>query len=164
MTTSAFASAASLRLVRSCSATNCCGLVMRKDKPKPSKSDRKRERETESGLPSSQGPLVSAEEMLRKDLQTMRARRKSAPQPKKDESPLANLKSALDTLLLWDFFLVIALLGWLVIALIPHFTSKNDVLLDPWLGLWQPFIQPVLGVLMLGTIVQGTISFINSKN
>lgn len=94
----------------------------------------------------------------------MRAKRKNTAPQEERAAPLDTVKAAIDAILLWDFFLVLGLLGWLAIALVPHFAAKNDVLLDPWLGLWQPFIQPVLGVLMLGTIVQGTISFINSKN
>lgn len=103
----------------------------------------------------------SPEEMLLEDLKRIRALEKAKGKKKKSFSPLDALKSGVDRLLLFNFFLVLGLLVWLAVALIPHFASKNDVLLDPWLGLWQPFIQPALGVLMLGTIVQGTASFIN---
>lgn len=56
------------------------------------------------------------------------------------------------------FFLV-----WLVVALIPHYASHNDVLLDAWLSIWGVVIQPLLGVLMAGTIVSGTLSYVQSK-
>lgn len=92
----------------------------------------------------------------------MRAKRAAAPAAA--ASPLAGVKTVVDTLLIWNFFLIVALLAWLVVALVPHFAAKNDVLLDPWLGLWGPFIQPVLGVLMLGTIVQGTITYLASPS
>lgn len=104
---------------------------------------------------------ASTEEMLRADMEALRARRQASG----DDGPEKRtaLRAAQDFVggvLLWDFFLVVGLLVWLLVALVPHFASQNDVLLDPWLGLWSPFIQPVMGVLMLGTIVQGTISFI----
>ncbi|CDF41337.1 unnamed protein product [Chondrus crispus] len=106
---------------------------------------------------------VSAPDLLKADVERIRAKRKNAPAQKVETAPMSTVKSVVDSVLIWNFFLVLGLLGWLGIALIPHFASKNDVLLDPWLALWQPFIQPVLGVLMLGTIVQGSISYINSK-
>lgn len=106
------------------------------------------------------------EQMLFKDLERIRAKRRqsAASEKKKSGITVDAIKSAIDMALLANFFLVIALLGWLGVALIPHFAAKNDVLLDPWLGLWGVFIQPVLGVLMLGTVIQGTLSYINSRD
>lgn len=62
-----------------------------------------------------------------------------------------------------DFFVVCFFLAWLVVALVPHFAYHNEVLLDAWLSLWTLVIQPLLGVLMLGTIVAGTLSYVQSK-
>ncbi len=101
----------------------------------------------------------AADEMVRRDMEMLKQKRKVETQVE-DVKPLQSVRSAIETLLLVDFFLVVALLAWLVVALVPHFAAQNDVLLDPWLALWKPFIQPVLGVLMLGTIVQGTISYV----
>lgn len=105
-------------------------------------------------------------EMLRRDVAAFRARNK----PDEDEDAITVVsdtyelaKKIFDNFLLFDFFLVVGLLGWLVLALIPHFAAKNDVLLDPWLALWQPFIQPVLGVLMLATIGQGMLTYMFSN-
>lgn len=141
---------------------------MSKKTPKRAKPDKGEQQSQDSnestGPPPPLPQPVSAEEMLRKDLEVIRAKRKKNPPPEKKTAPLDAIKNAIDTILLWDFFLVVGLLVWLAVALVPHFAAKNDVLLDPWLGLWQPFIQPVLGFLMLGTIVQGTISFINTKD
>jgi hypothetical protein len=122
-----------------------------------------------------QGDDDESRERLRRDAQSFRARatqlRAAAAESRGDHSAdtsvgrgvLSAAKSAFDTLLVWNFFLVVILLGWLVVALVPHFAAKNDALLDPWLSLWQPFTQPVLGVLMLSTIVQGMWSFMFSK-
>lgn len=99
-------------------------------------------------------------EALRQDVAAFKARN----QPVDDAVPIVSdtyrlAKTVFDNLLLADFFLVVALLGWLVVALVPHFAAKNDALLDPWLAIWQPFIQPVLGVLMLATIGQGMLTY-----
>lgn len=99
-------------------------------------------------------------EALRQDVAAFKARNQLAD----DSVPIVSdtyrlAKTVFDNLLLADFFLVVGLLGWLVVALVPHFAMKNDALLDPWLGLWQPFIQPVLGVLMLATIGQGMLTY-----
>lgn len=144
--------------------TKVCDIAMTKKVSKRAKSDSGDQLpEPSNSFAGSPPPPVSAEEMLRKDLEVIREKRRNA-KPREDKvAPLDAVKSAIDAVLVWNFFLVLGLLGWLVVALIPHFAAKNDVLLDPWLWLWQPFIQPVLGVLMLGTVVQGTISFINSK-
>lgn len=62
-----------------------------------------------------------------------------------------------------DFFVVCFFLVWLVVALVPHYASHNEVLLDAWLSMWGVVIQPLLGVLMAGTIVSGTLSYVQSK-
>ena len=109
----------------------------------------------------------AADEMVRRDLAKLKQNQKQVQKETETDTeemkPMLSVRSAVETLLLVDFFLVVSLLAWLVVALVPHFAAQNDVLLDPWLALWKPFIQPVLGVLMLGTIVQGTISYV-SKN
>jgi hypothetical protein len=127
----------------------------------------KRMRAPEAASPSSAGlnaldPSTEAadREALRRDVEAFKSRN----QVENDgirmvDGAYSVAKTVFDNLLLADFFLVIALLGWLVVALVPHFAAKNDSLLDPWLALWQPFIQPVLGVLMLATIGQGMLTY-----
>lgn len=78
-------------------------------------------------------------------------------------STLERVGKAVSTLLVADFFVVCFFLVWLVVALIPHYASHNDVLLDAWLSIWGVVIQPLLGVLMAGTIVSGTLSYVQSK-
>lgn len=73
------------------------------------------------------------------------------------------VRRVVDTILIWDFFLVIILLLCLGIAVVPHFANHDDRLLNLWLSLWQPFIQPVLNVLMLGALAQGALGFIVPK-
>eukprot|EP00177_Eucheuma_denticulatum_P002648 GFKZ01004745.1.p1 GENE.GFKZ01004745.1~~GFKZ01004745.1.p1 ORF type:complete len:234 (-),score=20.02 GFKZ01004745.1:273-875(-) len=147
--------------------------VMSKKKRRPRSNARSNAPSNPPPNPPSDPPSTSAppstsssstpEKMLLEDLQRLRAKRAQETPRASDSSVIGTIKSAVDTLLLVDFFLVLALLGWLAVALVPHFLRKNDVLLDPWLALWQPFIQPVLGVLMMGTIAQGTLSYLRSR-
>ncbi|CAN8073858.1 unnamed protein product [Agarophyton chilense] len=138
------------------SRSQCC-TTMRKGSDSENSSSQKRTSGRDSMIPD------AMEDTLLQDIKSMRAKRMPGSESKPGSDSIYRVKSLIESILLWDFFLVLGLLGWLVVALVPHFVSKDDTLLDPWLALWQPFIQPVLGVLMLGTIVQGTISFI-SKN
>ncbi|KAJ8906716.1 hypothetical protein NDN08_003205 [Rhodosorus marinus] len=48
------------------------------------------------------------------------------------------------TLLLYNFFAVIFFLVWLAIGAGMHFIFGNNTLLDPWLQIWTPLIQPLL--------------------
>lgn len=110
---------------------------------------------------------TGADDTLLRDASTFRARRAaakaSAGGTAGNDGNGLSVRSVLDTFLIGIFFLVVGLLVWLIVALVPHFASHNEVLLDPWLALWQPFIQPVLGVLMLGTIAQGAIGYFTPK-
>ena len=63
-------------------------------------------------------------------------------------------------MLIWDFFAIVGLLAWLAVAVVLHYSSANDTLLDSWLAIWPFVTQPLLGVLMLGALVQGASSFL----
>lgn len=120
---------------------------------------------TPKALSDEKARAEAAEDMVLKDLQAMRAKEKadSGTAPKTDSaSPLNAVKETVKTALVANFFLVVAILVALVIGLGAH-AAGDDRILDLWLPLWQPVFQPVLGTLMLGTIVQGTISYIESK-
>ena len=122
-------------------------------------------RQGSSGIPENRGhpAQVSTEEMIRQDLEQLKLKKRDSKETESTGALLETVQGGISSLLLWDFFLIVGLLGWLLVALIPHFAAENDVLLDPWLQIWQPFTQPALGVLMVGTILQGTISFIAKK-
>lgn len=112
------------------------------------------------GKPDADG--FDESELLRRDAAAFRAR--SATESEEPPTNTASkAKKAIDTILLWDFFLVLGLLAWLIVALVPHFASQDDRMLDAWLALWEPFIQPALGVLMLGTLVQGITGYLRDR-
>ncbi|GAB0496707.1 hypothetical protein MMPV_008022 [Pyropia vietnamensis] len=119
-------------------------------------------------MAATQGESVEA--TLERDLAGFRSRqrRREGKDDSEDDAPvrastLERMGKAVTTLLVVDFFVVCFFLVWLVVALVPHFTSHNEVLLDAWLSMWGVVIQPLLGVLMAGTIVSGTLSYVQSK-
>lgn len=105
---------------------------------------------------------AEAAEMVRRDLEAMRARPDGGKAQKKGGGALGGVKEVVKTLLVGNFFVVCGILVALVAAVGAHYAGDNT-LLDWWLALWKPLFQPILGVLMLGTIVQGTISYVDSK-
>jgi hypothetical protein len=72
-------------------------------------------------------------------------------------SPFAGLKDNLDKLLIADFFLVLAALAWLAVAVaVSSITGdKETPLLTIWYALWPTLWQSALGLLMAGALVSG---------
>lgn len=70
--------------------------------------------------------------------------------------------SGLNTLLVANLFFVLASFAWFAIAVAGR--SMNLSLgLDLWYSLWQPVFNPAIGILMLGAIASGIISWINKR-
>lgn len=101
-------------------------------------------------------------ESLLQDAQKFRARRST----KTEETAQGGgkIQSVINTILVWDFFVICLLLGWLGIAVIFHYGAKSELLLDPWLAIWPNVTQPLLGVLMLAAISQGISSYFSKNN
>ncbi|KIY94455.1 hypothetical protein MNEG_13507 [Monoraphidium neglectum] len=72
-------------------------------------------------------------------------------------------KEALDKLLIADFFLVLAILGWLGLGLGVQGALHSSVLLDAWYPLWPLVFQPAIGVLMLGALVSGGLGWLKEQ-
>jgi len=68
----------------------------------------------------------------------------------------------LNFVLVADVFLVLLSFGWLAIAVIGHIAGV-PLGLDLWYKLWQPLFTPALGILMVGAITSGLISWISRK-
>jgi len=68
----------------------------------------------------------------------------------------------LNFVLVADVFLVLFSFGWLVIAVIGHEASV-PLGLNLWYKLWQPVFTPSIGILMVGAITSGIISWISRK-
>ncbi|MDX2099639.1 MAG: hypothetical protein SFW36_17820 [Leptolyngbyaceae cyanobacterium bins.59] len=72
------------------------------------------------------------------------------------------LIDALNFLLMWDLFLVFLFFGWFAIAVLGK-SMDFPLGLDLWYRLWQPMIQPAIGILMAGALLSGLVSWINKR-
>ncbi len=68
----------------------------------------------------------------------------------------------LNRFLVADVFLVLASFFWFAIALAGH-SLGIPLGLDIWYQLWEPLFTPAIGILMLGAIVSGLISYISKR-
>ena len=68
----------------------------------------------------------------------------------------------LNYFLMLDLFLVLLSFAWFAIAILGR-SLDFPLGLDLWYRLWQPAIQPALGILMAGAILSGVVSWINQK-
>ncbi|CAN0229690.1 unnamed protein product, partial [Phaeothamnion confervicola] len=71
---------------------------------------------------------------------------------------LRNLKEAFSWLLVADFFVVVAFLGWFAAGVAGSYVFHQDALLDKFHDSWSPLVMPALSVLMGGTIAGGVVS------
>mmetsp|Transcript_7518 Transcript_7518/g.13322 ORF Transcript_7518/g.13322 Transcript_7518/m.13322 type:complete len:171 (-) Transcript_7518:34-546(-) len=136
-------------------------LVMKKNdkhssKPsasKPNRSDEEKQRDK------------TVEDMLASDVARIKAakikREAVTPDAKSDDNQSLALKAknVVQTLLVADFFIVLFFLAWLSVAVV----KNDDALYDSWYKLWEPVIQPILGILMLGAIVSGILGSVGKK-
>jgi len=74
----------------------------------------------------------------------------------------AQLLKGLNWLLVLDFFLVLASLGWLVVAVIGRSFSLN-LGLRLWYSLWDPLFLPAISLLIGGAILSGLTGWISRK-
>ncbi|MGD1850936.1 MAG: hypothetical protein ACFCBU_10120 [Cyanophyceae cyanobacterium] len=67
-----------------------------------------------------------------------------------------------NTVLMLDFFFVVASLLWLVVAIVGQL-NEFPLGLNWWYALWEPLFMPAIGVLMMGAIASGVFGWINRK-
>lgn len=68
------------------------------------------------------------------------------------------LKSALDTLLVIDVFVVIAGALWFGLAVLLH-SRQIETPLSLFQALWEPLFTPAIGLLMAAALLSGVISW-----
>ena len=78
------------------------------------------------------------------------------------EENMEKVKEAIDTFLLYDFFVILAILVYLIVGVGIRLSygqglSYDEPVLGLWLILWPVLFQPLLGVHMLATIVSPII-------
>ena len=71
---------------------------------------------------------------------------------------LERLKSALDTLLVIDVFLVIAGALWFGVAVVCH-SQQIERPLNLFQQLWEPLFTPAIGLLMAAALLNGALGW-----
>jgi len=92
----------------------------------------------------------------------------NAPASSAAVSAMDGVKEAIDTFLLYDFFVILFILAWLVLGVGVRLSAGNGLSYDEpflgtWLFLWPWLFQPLLGVHMLATLVSPAIGFAKKK-
>jgi hypothetical protein len=72
------------------------------------------------------------------------------------------LLNGLNLFLMADLFLVLLSFFWLAIAIAGR-GAGIALGLDLWYRLWEPVFTPAIGILMMGAIASGLISWINKR-
>ena len=72
------------------------------------------------------------------------------------------LMGYLNRFLVINVFFVLFSFFWFVIALIGR-SFNLSLGFDLWYRLWEPVFTPAIGILMMGAIVSGLISYISKK-
>jgi hypothetical protein len=71
-------------------------------------------------------------------------------------SILDTVRNILSTIVTIDFFVVCALLVWFLAGIFGSYVLKNDNVQIAFNGIFQPVVQPALGILMIGSAAGGT--------
>lgn len=69
---------------------------------------------------------------------------------------------AISTALMIDFFFILAILAWLIIAVVGRL-NDFPLGLNWWYALWEPLFMPAIGLLMAGAIASGVFGWINKN-
>lgn len=72
------------------------------------------------------------------------------------------LINGLNLFLMLDFLLVIVFMVWLGVAVLGR-SLQFPLGLDLWYKLWQPMIQPAIGILMAGALVSGLVNWVTDR-
>lgn len=82
---------------------------------------------------------------------------------KEEGSGILNLaENVMSTLLVVDFFVVIAFLGWFLVG--AALQSSQPAILLQFQGIFQPVVVPALSVLMAGSVLSGLIDKVKKKD
>jgi len=68
-----------------------------------------------------------------------------------------NIRSTISTLLTIDFFLVVGFLFWFLTGVFVSNVLNNDTVQIAFNNIFQPIVQPALGILMIGSVASGSL-------
>ncbi|GMI36991.1 hypothetical protein TrCOL_g2525 [Triparma columacea] len=66
-----------------------------------------------------------------------------------------SIKGVISNIIAADFFLILAFLAWFLAGVVSSTYFKNDAIQLAFNGIFQPVVQPALGILMIGSIAGG---------
>lgn len=88
-------------------------------------------------------------ESLLADARKMRA---EDTEEEEDDSSIKNqIKGVLSNIVTADFFVVCALLAWFLAGIFCSYIIKDDTVQIAFNGIFEPVVQPALGILMIGS-------------
>jgi hypothetical protein len=91
-------------------------------------------------------------ESLLADAKRMRAERGgSSSSTNSDVSAGDKIINFLSVVVTLDFFVVCGLLLWFLVGVLCSYVLKNDTVQIAFNGIFQPVVQPALGILMIGS-------------
>lgn len=64
-------------------------------------------------------------------------------------------------LLTMNTLVVLGFAGWFLVGVMLY--ARNKVALDTWYSLWQPLIQPSIGLLMMGALGSGLVGWLRRR-
>lgn len=90
-------------------------------------------------------------ESLLADAKRMRAERGGSSSNNSDVSAGDKIINFLSVVVTFDFFVVCGLLLWFLAGVFASYVLKNDTVQIAFNGIFQPVVQPALGILMIGS-------------
>uniref|UniRef100_A0A7S1FW27 Transmembrane protein n=1 Tax=Corethron hystrix TaxID=216773 RepID=A0A7S1FW27_9STRA len=104
-----------------------------------------------SSSPTSSDKEGGSFESLLLDAKRMEKKKTSSDE---EDAPISDfIFNAVSTIVTADFFLIIGFLIWFVLGAVLSATTGNDTVQLAFNGIFQPVVQPALGVLMIGALV-----------
>ena len=107
-----------------------------------------------SSLSSSSSNSDDALQQLLKDAQSMQEKEKiiNADGDEGGGALTTGIKNIVSTIVTVDFFVVCAFLVWFLVGIFSSTVLDNDSIQIAFNGIFQPLVQPALGILMIGAI------------
>merc|ERR1712146_535148 len=81
-----------------------------------------------------------------------------------ENSFFESLSNNVSTFLFYDFVVVLMFLGLFLTGLAQKSLTNDSQILDFFNAIWNPVIQPALGLLMAGTLAGGAISYFQGED
>ena len=109
--------------------------------------------EYEYVLEDSSGRKLDSLEQLLADARAMREEERKDQEDKDAESLSVpdKVRSVISTIVTIDFFVVIALLLWFLAGIFGSYVLQNDSIQIAFNNIFNPVVQPALGILMIGS-------------